>query len=259
MLRDEHGTFFKVLGVKVQAFTIADLNHLVIRAVSESRKVVIANHNLHSVYLYHHDAKMRRFYEELAHYVHIDGMPLVWWGKFLGYPLKRQHRVGYMDWLPSLLSLADANRWRIYHLGGKPGVAERGYALLLKKHPHLQVRLHHGYFDMESKENTLIIQDINAFSPHILFVGMGMPRQEHWIFDNFSSLSANVILPGGGYIDYIAGEQTYVPRWIGYLGLEWAFRLVTNPKRLWRRYLVEPWSLVGIALQEVKQRVGLLQ
>src|SRR5690606_21110319 len=77
----------------------------------------------------------------------------------------------------------------------------------------------------------------------ILIVGMGMPRQEIWVYENRSSLSATVILTAGACMDYIAGAVPVPPRWLGPIGLEWAYRLATNPRRLATRYLLEPWAL----------------
>jgi N-acetylglucosaminyldiphosphoundecaprenol N-acetyl-beta-D-mannosaminyltransferase len=73
---------------------------------------------------------------------------------------------------------------------------------------------------------------------------MGMPRQEWWILDNLDRISANIVLQAGACFDYVAGEVPLPPRWMGQLGLEWLYRLVSEPGRLWRRYLVEPWSLL---------------
>jgi N-acetylglucosaminyldiphosphoundecaprenol N-acetyl-beta-D-mannosaminyltransferase len=72
---------------------------------------------------------------------------------------------------------------------------------------------------------------------------MGMPRQEHWIVDHLDKLSVNVILNGGAALDYFAGVIPTPPRWAGRLGLEWLFRLMAEPRRLWFRYLVEPWFI----------------
>jgi N-acetylglucosaminyldiphosphoundecaprenol N-acetyl-beta-D-mannosaminyltransferase len=92
--------------------------------------------------------------------------------------------------------------------------------------------------------NHEILTLIKEYQPHILMVGMSMPRQEHWILDNIESISANVILPSGAAIDYIAGAVPTPPRWAGKVGLEWLFRLVAEPRRLWRRYFVEPLFLL---------------
>jgi N-acetylglucosaminyldiphosphoundecaprenol N-acetyl-beta-D-mannosaminyltransferase len=90
---------------------------------------------------------------------------------------------------------------------------------------------------------------INAYAPHVLFVGMGMPRQEIWILDNQTSLNANAILPAGALMDYMAGEIPTPPRWLASLYLEWLYRLISEPARLWRRYLVEPWFVLGQVLR----------
>ncbi len=78
-----------------------------------------------------------------------------------------------------------------------------------------------------------------------------MPRQEYWIHQNFARLCANVILPSGAAMDYVAGAAYIPPRWSGRVGLEWVFRLAAEPKRLWRRYLLEPWSVVGIVVRDL--------
>jgi N-acetylglucosaminyldiphosphoundecaprenol N-acetyl-beta-D-mannosaminyltransferase len=75
-------------------------------------------------------------------------------------------------------------------------------------------------------------------------VGMGMPRQEHWIVDNFELLGPVVVLPCGAAIDYVAGEIPTPPRWAGRCGLEWLYRLAAEPGRLWKRYLIEPWFVL---------------
>ena len=245
---------FSLLGVKVQLLTIEDLNRVVFCAIRENTKVVLANHNLHSVYLYHNDLKMKEFYDQIAHFIHIDGMPLIWLGKLLGYPFMRRYRTGYMDWIYPLMSLADQHKWRIFYLGSQPGVAHKGIEKLTYQYPHIKFEAHHGFFDLEGEENELVLAKINAFEPNILFVGMGMPRQEKWISANFERINANVVLNAGACIDYIAGVKVFVPRWIGYLGLEWFVRLLTEPRRLWKRYLYEPLFLSKFVIEDIKRK-----
>ena len=83
---------------------------------------------------------------------------------------------------------------------------------------------------------------------------MGMPRQEHWIFENSADVGAGAICNVGGLMDYIAGETPTPPRWMGRFGLEWLFRLASNPKRLWRRYLIEPWFVLKLFFAELLRR-----
>ncbi|MGB7414744.1 MAG: WecB/TagA/CpsF family glycosyltransferase [Thermosynechococcaceae cyanobacterium] len=231
--------------------TISDLNALILDAIASKTRSVIANHNLHSIYLYHRDRKMRSFYAE-ADVIHVDGMAIVLLGKLLGLPLRREHRVTYADWVYSIMAEAAQHHWRVFYLGAKPGVAEDGARLLRRQYPSLQIEVAHGYFDSrpQSDENQQIIDTINAYRPHILMVGMGMPRQEHWILENRDRLKTYVILPSGAAIDYVAGHVPTPPRWAGRWGLEWLFRLFSEPKRLWERYLIEPWFVLKLIFRQ---------
>ncbi len=234
------------LGVSFHALTLDDLQRLVARAIHGSRPTIIANHNLHSVFLHRRDATMRRFYSR-AEYTHVDGMPVVFSARLVGLPISRAHRVTYVDWIWPLADEAARRGWRIFHLGGAPGVAERAVRRLADRYPGLAMGTHHGFFDPrpDSAENLRILEQIAEYRPDILMVGMGMPRQEHWILDNLDRLPAAVILPCGACLDYVAGVVPTPPRWTGRIGLEWLFRLAREPTRLAKRYLVEPLFLIG--------------
>lgn len=237
-------------GIRVHALTLSELNALVAGACRQGCKRIIANHNLHSIYVYYHDSKMREFYDA-ADYIHADGMGVVFLAGLLGVPLRHVHRITYVDWLEPLVQEAEKEGWRVFYLGSKQGIAERGASLLRERFPLLQIATSHGYFDActDSFENKLILQRIEEYRPHILLVGMGMPRQEHWILDNRHRIAAHVILPAGAAIDYVAKMIPTPPRWMGRIGLEWLFRLFAEPGRLWRRYLVEPWFLIRLIWQ----------
>ena len=234
-----------MLNVDVHALTVTDLNAIIETAIRKDAQLVIANHNLHSIYLCQYDASLRFYYKQ-ASYIHVDGMPLIWIGKLLGHPLGAEHRVTYVDWLESLMCDALRNQWRIFYLGAKPGVAELGACKLRNRFKGLCIGTHHGHFDVsaDSSENLAVLDEINDFCPNLLLVGMGMPRQEHWIHANRNRLNANIILPCGAAIDYVSGEVATPPRWLGRLGLEWLFRLAGQPRRLGSRYLVEPLFLI---------------
>lgn len=239
------------LGIRVHFKTIAELRALVAHIIRAGDKAVIANHNLHSLYLFHRQSQLRDFYAK-AEWTHIDGMPIVSLARLFGYPASRDHRVTYADWFPHLMQTAAAQQWRVFYLGSAPGVADRGAELLRRKHPQLQIRTRDGYFNAQpdSAENRSTLQAIADCQPHLLLVGMGMPRQELWIHANRSNLCANVILPAGAAMDYAAGAVRTPPRWAGRMGLEWAFRLLSEPRRLWHRYLLEPLFLAGILTKE---------
>ncbi len=247
----------QILGVNIHPLSIAQLNHLISQSVQNRQKWIIANHNLHSIYIYHHDPKMRAFYDK-AEYVHIDSMALVFLGKLLGLPLEREQRVTYVDWTNPLIAEAAKQGWRVFYLGSKPGVAEQGAEILRDRFPGLEIITADGYFDArpDSPENQAILAQIQTYQPDVLMVGMSMPRQEHWILDNLEQIHAHTILPCGATIDYVAGAVPTPPRWAGKIGLEWLFRLLAEPKRLWRRYLVEPWFLFKLLIIEGLKKIN---
>jgi N-acetylglucosaminyldiphosphoundecaprenol N-acetyl-beta-D-mannosaminyltransferase len=243
---------YKLLGVQVDALSIPELNLLIEESIEKNKKWIIANHNMHSLYLFHNDPRMQAFYAK-AEYTHIDGMPLLFIGKLLGFPMRREQRVTYADWIWPLMAEAANKGWRVFYLGSKPGVAEKGVSILCQRFPGLQIACAHGYIDMDknSQENLATLAAINAYKPHVLMVGMGMPRQERWIYENLDHIHTNTILTSGACIDYVAGAIPTPPRWMGKVGLEWLYRLLSEPKRLWRRYLLEPWFLATLFLQEI--------
>lgn len=241
-----------LLGVEVQAFDLASLNGHVESAIRAGRKAAIGHHNLHSVYLHGRSARMREFYRQTDS-VFIDGMGLVCAGRMLGLPLARENRITYVDWVGPLMALAQDRGWRIFYLGSAPGVVERGADALRARYPSLRIQVRDGYFDADpaSAENQAVLDRINEYSPDILMVGMGMPRQEEWILENLKRLDVRVILSSGACMDYLAGVVPTPPRGMARLGFEWFFRLAAEPRRLATRCLWEPWFLLPRFLGEL--------
>jgi N-acetylglucosaminyldiphosphoundecaprenol N-acetyl-beta-D-mannosaminyltransferase len=235
-------------GLTLHPKSMVGLNELVERGISEGRKWIITNHNLHSVYLLHRRPRLREFYAG-AHWTFIDGMPLIALGRLYGYPLERKHRVTLADWTHPLMELAARRGWRVFYLGSRTDVVEKGAMMLRKQYPALKIEVSGGYFDMRpgSAENEALLQRVNRYQPDLLMVGMSMPRQEYWTHDNFERINAHVILSSNGAaMDYIAGAVKTPPRWAGRLGLEWLSRLINEPRRLFGRYLLEPWYILAL-------------
>ncbi len=214
-------------------------------------RIVIGHHNLHSLYLLHHEVVMAEF-DRRADCLFCDGMGLLLLARWLGHPLARRQRVTYADWIEPLAAEATRRGWRLFHVGGRPGVGERAAAILADRHPGLIIGSVPGYFDAApgSPANAAVLEAIRAAAPHLLLVGMGMPRQERWVLENLDSIAASVILTSGACMDYVAGAAPTPPRWAGRVGLEWLFRLAAEPRRLGRRYLIEPWWLLRLAWRE---------
>lgn len=245
----------RLMGADLDPVTPAQVLNFIARRVERGHKAIVGNHNMHSLSLKQCHAGMAAFFRE-ADLIQIDSVPLILWGKFLGQPVTRDHRSTYLDWRDQFWPLASERGWRVFLLGSAPGIAEKMAEKLQLLWPGLTVAGHNGYFDHRpgSEDNRAVVAEINAFQPDVVMVGMGMPLQENWIHDNFGALERGVYLSVGGAFDYEVGVQIPAPRWIGKLGLEWLFRFACQPRRLFHRYFVEPWSLTGAALNDLSQK-----
>jgi N-acetylglucosaminyldiphosphoundecaprenol N-acetyl-beta-D-mannosaminyltransferase len=243
----------QLMGAELDAVTPDQVMDFIARRTERRVKAVIANHNLHSLYLLRQSSSMQAFFRA-ADLVQIDSIPLIAWGRLLGLPLSRAHRSTYLDWRDRFWALAAERGWRVYLLGSRPGVVEAMQATIQAEWPGAIVAGHHGYFDQQpsSHENRAVVAEINAFRPDVVLVAMGMPLQETWIHANLPALERGVFLSVGGAFDYEVGVQAPAPRWLGALGLEWLFRFACQPRRLFGRYFLEPWALAGPALQDLK-------
>ncbi len=247
----------RLLGGEVDLVTPREVLAFVDEAVAARRAATVANHNAHSLFLLRRSAQLRAFFAA-ADLVEIDSTPLIAWGRLLGLPLRRAMRSTYLDWREDFWRLADERGWRVFYLGGAPGVAERAAQRLAARHPGATIACRHGFFDDDpaSADSNRLLAEIAAFDPDVLLVGMGMPRQELWTLAHRAALPRAVILTVGAAFDYEAGAQWTPPRWTGRLGVEWLARLVSQPRRLAFRYLVEPWWLIGPALADIAAAVS---
>ncbi|MGC1301335.1 MAG: WecB/TagA/CpsF family glycosyltransferase [Caulobacteraceae bacterium] len=240
-----------LLGAEMDLVRPEEVMHLIGERVAARTKAVVANHNLHSLYLIRRSPEMRALYAR-AEIIEVDSTPLLAWARLIHGRGRPFHRCTYLDWREMFWELAQARGWRVYYLGGAPGVVDAACEALRARWPGLRLGGRHGYFGRE--EEAAVAAGIAAYKPDVLFVGMGMPLQEAWIERSYDALPDCVILPVGAAFDYEAGVQAPAPRWLGRLGLEWLFRLVRDPRRLFARYCIEPWSLVGPALTDLRNR-----
>jgi exopolysaccharide biosynthesis WecB/TagA/CpsF family protein len=138
---------------------------------------------------------------------------------------------------PRILERAAARGWPVYFLGGRPGVAERAAARLSERMPSLKiVGVQDGYFDPADQHQ--VIEKIRAGEVGVLMVALGNPHQEFWLDRHLPATGARVGLGVGAFFDFQAGEVERAPEVLNRLGLEWVHRLIKEPRRLWRRYLI---------------------
>jgi N-acetylglucosaminyldiphosphoundecaprenol N-acetyl-beta-D-mannosaminyltransferase len=245
-----------LLGVRIDDLHIAELLDFIACLISGENKAIIAYVNVHAMNIAYELAWFRDFLNG-ADVVFCDGFGIKWGARLVGQTI--QYRYTPPDWLPLLCEVCVQRSFSLFFLGARPGVAERAASQLQRQFPSLQiVGTCHGYFDksLTSQQNEAVVQKINAVHADILVVGFGMPLQERWLMENWERIDAKVAIPLGAAFDYISGEVYRVPHWMTDHGFEWLGRLIIEPRRLWKRYLIgNPLFLWRV----LKQRLGLLR
>lgn len=195
----------------------------------------------HSLMACRRDPQLRGIFNRSALTVP-DGMGTVWFLRALGH---RSGRVYGPDLLLGTCQRGLTLGWRHYFLGGAPGVAKQLAAQLSARFPGLQVA---GTLSPDVGErgecSPDVLEAINAAKPHIVWVGLGSPKQEYWMAAHSDKLDAPLLVGVGAAFDFLSGAKPQAPVWLQHLGLEWLFRLFSEPRRLWRRYAVYPWFVI---------------
>lgn len=184
------------------------------------------------------DVELRRILLE-AEMVLCDGTPVIWVSRLLGNPLPE--RVAGADLVPLLLQIAAQKNYRLFFLGGAPEVTRQAVANLRTHHPKLKIAGHYSppFRDLLLMEHEEIVARVRAARPDILLVSFGCPKAEKWIAMHYRSLGVPVAMGVGATIDFLADRMKRAPRWMQRSGMEWAFRLIQEPRRLARRYATD--------------------
>jgi N-acetylglucosaminyldiphosphoundecaprenol N-acetyl-beta-D-mannosaminyltransferase len=246
-----------VLGVGVDPVSVAELHARILGIVREGGHALVLHVNVHGLNFCYRDPALRSFFNA-APVVFADGAGVVLAARILGERLPE--RITYADWAWQLAAFAEGENLSIFFLGARPGVAERAAACLKERHPKLDVAgVHHGHFDHDpgAPENEAVLGEINASRPDVLLVGFGMPLQERWLMNNWDRVDARVALTGGAVFDYLSGELKRGPRILTDNGFEWLARLLIEPRRLWRRYVLgNPVFLLRVLRQRLARQAG---
>lgn len=242
----------KIFGFRITPTTPNDIVDATVLSIQENQQLIIAHQNMHGLYVALTNKAFRSLHELPQSLIHIDGFPLVYlaWLHKLRHT-RMEHRAAIHDWLPHYVRAASTKRWRLYCIGSSAEVNAKAVQQLSDLGPNAVIKGHDGYFDVNSNspENQAVLDDIDAFNPDVIVVGMGMGRQEQWILDNHAALGNRCIIAVGACLEYMAGEMPICPRWLGPFGLEAGWRLVTRPHRYAHRYLIEPWLLLGLLIK----------
>ncbi len=225
-----------VCGVRVDLASAEQHLESLRRTVSEKRKMALAYVNAHAVNLAQADRPFRE-YINTADAVVADGQGIRLACRFLRKPIPPH--LPLTSWIWSLLETCRAENFSVFFLGSSSETMDAVVRIVGARLPHLRIcGSHHGYFTKTGEESQRVIQFIDDSSPDVLFVGFGMPLQEYWIRENFDRLPVRAVVPVGGCFEIIAGRHTESPRFMRTIGLEWLWRIVQEPGRLFTRYVL---------------------
>lgn len=241
-------TCVHIAGVPIQLMRLQEsLDSVVTRIESEPARVVFIN--AHCV----NTARINASYLEAvkeAEFAFNDGAGIEIAAKILGSPVKEN--LNGTDWIPLFLDrmAASGNESRLFFLGSRPEVVAAHEDLLAHRWPGLKVvGCHHGYYDQDGP----ILDKIRKAQPHILLIGMGVPRQELFLHRHWPTLKAigvRVGIAGGAIFDFLSGTVPRAPNWMRTLRLEWIYRFWIEPQRMWRRYFVGLFSFGWLIMSE---------
>ena len=203
--------------------------------------------NVHSLVTAQDEPRLREVFGSPA-IVFTDGMPLVWLARHKGYD---DQRVSGPDTMLSILDAGRAEGYRHYFYGGGPGVAEELAAAMSERLPGLQVCGTYSppFRPLTVDEDAHVVEMINAAGPDFLWVGLGSPKQEFWLYDHRASLTVPVMLAVGAAFDFHSGRVRRAPHWMQRTGLEWLYRLASEPRRLSGRYARTNLRFVAMVLR----------
>ena len=245
-----------ILNSVVDLISVEKLHDCINSFIENNQKAIIGNINIHAVNLAYNHKWYANFIKGCP-IVFCDGKGIQLGAWLLGHTVPTQ--ITYHTWMWQLLAFCNKYNYSLFFLGSKNGVAQQAIKYIKEKHKDLELHSHHGYFEKKGKENNIVIEQINKIKPDILIVGFGMPMQEKWISDNYNNLNAKIFLNGGAFLEWLSGNQKQCPPFLTKIGMEWLYRLILEPRRLFKRYVYgNPVFLFRIICFRIKQYFGLI-
>lgn len=244
---------FNILGVGVSVINMSFAVDAIERWVSRRESNYITVADVNSIMVGQTDPGFLRIHNK-AGMVTPDGMPLVWLGRLGGN--REMTRVCGPDLMLEVFKTSVAKGYKHYFYGGNEGVPELLKISLEEKFPGIKVVGTYSppFRSLTDEEDENIVKTINMAKPDIVWVGIGAPKQERWMAAHVDRLEASVLIGVGAAFDFNSNLKKRAPLWLQKIGLEWLFRLSTEPRRLWRRYLKNNPLFIFLA---IRQTLGL--
>lgn len=238
-----------ILGVNISAINMGLALDTIEGWLAERRSRYVCVTGVHGVMECQRDVSLRRIHNQ-AGLVTPDGMPLVWLSRLKGF--RHVDRVYGPDLMLALCERSARRGYRQYFYGGAEGVPEQLADTLRRRFPRLKIAGTYSppFRPLTPEEDEAVVEQINATAPDIVWVGLSTPKQERWMAAHVGRLNAPVLIGVGAAFDFHTGRKPQAPRWMQRAGLEWCFRLLTEPRRLWRRYLVNNPHFILLLLKQ---------
>lgn len=221
--------------------TISEVEKIIARGVPTQHVVINAN----KVNLMNEDPELKRIVNECP-LINADGISILWAAKVLGLPIKE--RVTGIDLFLNLVKVASEKGYKIYLFGAKEEVVRKVKKVFEEEYPTLQiVGYRNGYFTEEDEPE--IVKNMAESGADMMFVAFSSPKKEYWINKYIDQLNIPFVMGVGGSFDVVAGVTERAPKWVQIRGFEWLYRLVQEPRRMWRRYVIGNAQFIGYTVK----------
>ena len=243
-----------ILGTEVSRLNLDETLERMVSAIEKGKKIRIAVTPVNCILWARKNQELKNIYNS-ADIVTADGVPVVWASKLLKQPIRG--RVTGLDLLPDFAGIAAEKGFSFFFLGASEGVGEQLASTLKEKFPSLRIA---GIYSppfkprFSDEENEKMIRKINKSGADVLWVSLTAPKQDYWIAEHFERLDVSVAIGVGAAFDVVAGNISRSPGWMQRWGLEWFYRLMKEPGRLWRRYLLEAPVFFPLLLKQLIQK-----
>lgn len=241
--------------IKIDNLTFGEAISSIQELIKNKIPSYVVTPNIDHIMITLRDKEFKKIYESASLSL-ADGMPILWAAKFLKTPLKE--KISGSDLFVKLCKIAAEKEYRLFFLGGKPGSASKAAELLGGRYPKIQiVGIYSPQFGFEQNEaeNKKIVKMIKDSKPDILFVALGAPKQEKWIYKYKDEYNAPLSIGIGAAFEFFAGVVKRAPKWMQNAGLEWFWRLMMEPKRLWKRYLVDDMKFFWLIFKQKLRQI----
>jgi N-acetylglucosaminyldiphosphoundecaprenol N-acetyl-beta-D-mannosaminyltransferase len=239
-----------ICGIKINNCSLREIVEAIANLIKDNQHRFVVTCNVDHVVKLMQDAEFMQVYK-MASLVVADGVPLLWASNFLGTPLKE--RVNGTDLFEKLCEVAAEKNYKLLFLGGRPGAAIGAAEFLIKRYPNIRIVGTYAPplgFENNKEENRKIVKMIRDSTPDLLFVGLGAPKQEKWIYRHKNDYRVPVSIGIGVSFELIAGMVKRAPIWMQRIGLEWFWRFMMEPGRLWKRYFIDDPKFFWLVLKQ---------